>query len=74
MEIQINELLIEPKIWQLFYHFEHDKRLISEIFSTKSHSQINNCFYLNDVDKNEETISWVEGAVREKGQSGVRPR
>lgn len=49
MEIQINEILIEPKIWQLFYHFEHDKYLMSEIFSTKAHVPVNNTFFLNDI-------------------------
>ena len=48
MEIQINEILIEPKIWQLFYHFEQDKNLMSELFTSKSHQSTNNCFFLNE--------------------------
>jgi hypothetical protein len=49
MEIQINEILIEPKIWQLFYHFENNYSLISEIFGSKPSSNMNNCFFLDNI-------------------------
>jgi len=65
MDIQINELLIEPKIWQLFYYFENDKHLVTEIFSSKIHTQVNNCFFLNGIEKNEESFYKNVEVVRE---------